>query len=97
MTLLNLQIELSQTNFLLQRIAEALERAMPIPRVPRESRLRGAESIHSYSDESKWEREQVEALVPDGLSDDERAEVLKEIDDLPQDLKELIRTGVGIK
>lgn len=94
MSFINLQVELSQTNLLLTRIAEALERAMPIPRVPRESKLRGPESIIQYSDEGAWEEEQIANLTPEGLTEDEAKEFQKDIEDLPADLRELIRQSV---
>jgi hypothetical protein len=71
MALLDFTIQLSRTNELLTRIADALDRA--VPQLP-DSRLgiykRGPESLRTYGDNEKtWIKEELYNLVhPQGLA-----------------------------
>lgn len=57
MSLLNFQAELSETNFQLKRIADALERALsPEPASDRDTEKRGA-TLYQIVPKSRWEAE----------------------------------------
>jgi hypothetical protein len=71
MALLDFHVQLTRTNELLTRIAEALERAIPI--LP-EERLgfhkRGPESVIHYGDNEKaWAKEELYSMIhPQGMA-----------------------------
>jgi hypothetical protein len=93
MALLELHVQLTRTNELLSRIAEALERAIPIPP---ESRLgfkkRGPDSLSTYGDNTKlWAKEELYNLIhPSGLAPAAEQEVLdRAMGELSDEIEEL--------
>lgn len=79
MALLDIHVQLTRTNELLERIASALERAIPI--LP-EERLgftkRGADSVIHYGDNEKtWAKEELYSMIhPNGLAPALEQEIL---------------------
>jgi hypothetical protein len=81
MTLLDLQIDLHRTNELLTRIADALDRAIPI--LPNERlgmKRRGLDSLSSYGDNNRlWAKENLYNLIHDqGLAPAQEQELLNQ-------------------
>jgi hypothetical protein len=79
MTLLDFTIQLTRTNELLARIADALERAIPVPPEERLGfRKRGAEAVIRYGDNEKsWAKEELYSMIhPHGLAPALEQEVL---------------------
>lgn len=97
MSLLDFHISLNQTNQLLSRIADALDRAIPI--LP-ESRLgfkkRGMESLSSYGDNDRlWAKESLYNLIhPQGLAPALEQELLdRAMTELSDDIAEMEPEG----
>ena len=80
---------LTQNNLLLERIADALDRAYPLDLAKRVRRVRGPEDIVDISGPAVEERMKLDTfLVKQGLSEAEREEEKQKIAELPDAVRQ---------
>lgn len=95
MALFNLPSDLTKVELALGRIADALERAYPPTGNPRSRYVRGPEAIVDISAESVEKRRKLdEFLTSQGLSEAEREEEKKKIEELPEAVKQSLLRSI---
>ena len=71
---------LRDTNHYLSRIAEALERAYPVPAKRSAAKLRGPEAITTYSAEEAYDREELEEWMEEqGWSEEQKETTRRDV------------------